>query len=143
MATKTMATKTIEQEIIEREHGFWDAMKNMDSAQTVAMTDKQCFIAGAQGIAAIDPKTMGDLMSSATWKLHSYKMDEKDMKVRMVGDNVAIVAYPVSEDLTVDGQRLTLNANDTSVWVRDGKDWRCALHTESPAGDPFGRDKKK
>ena len=138
-----MATKTIDKEILEREHTFWDAMKNMDGDQAVAMTDKQCIIAGAQGVSSIDPKTMGDLMKGATWKLHNYKIDEKDMQVRVIGDTVAIVAYKVNEELTVDDKRLTFDAFDTSVWVRHGNDWLCALHTESPAGDPFGRDKKK
>ena len=30
-----------------------------------------------------------------------------------------------------------------SVWVRSGGQWRCAMHTESLAGDPCGRDRKK
>lgn len=138
-----MATRTIEKEVLERERVFWDAMKIMDADKAVEMTDERCIIAGAQGVAAIDPKTMGELMKGATWKLHSYSMDDKNVQVRTIGDNVAIVAYRVSEDLTVDGERLTLEAFDTSVWVREGNDWRCALHTESPAGDPFGRDKQR
>jgi hypothetical protein len=36
---------------------------------------------------------------------------------------------------------LTLEAADSSTWVRrDGK-WLCAVHTEALKGDPFGRDK--
>jgi len=41
----------------------------------------------------------------------------------------------------VDGETLPVVANDSSVWVRRDGQWRCALHTESLAGDPFGRDK--
>jgi hypothetical protein len=45
--------------------------------------------------------------------------------------------------LMVEGQQVALEANDASVWVRrDGK-WLCAMHTESLAGDPFGRDRRR
>jgi hypothetical protein len=43
--------------------------------------------------------------------------------------------------LTVDGKPVTLDAADASIWAqRDGR-WVCALHAESIAVDPFGRDK--
>ena len=62
-------------------------------------------------------------------------------QVRFIGDDVAIVAYKVDERVVVDGKTLPVNANDSSVWVRRNGEWLCALHTESLAGDPFGRDK--
>ncbi|MEO7102620.1 MAG: hypothetical protein ABI311_04630 [Gemmatimonadaceae bacterium] len=46
-----------------------------------------------------------------------------------------------SETVVVDGKTIQLTANDASVWVRRDGEWRCALHTESVAGDPFGRDR--
>jgi hypothetical protein len=48
----------------------------------------------------------------------------------------------VREQLTVDGNPLTLEAADASTWVRRDGRWVCALHTESIAGDPFGRDRQ-
>ena len=57
-------------------------------------------------------------------------------------EDVAIVAYKVNERVVVDGKTLPIEANDSSVWVcRDGE-WLCALHTESLAGDPYGRDRR-
>jgi len=138
-----MATKTIDKEIVEREKRFWDAMQTLDADAAVAMTDQQCIVAGAQGVSEITPEIMGQLMKGANWKLNRYTMDEKDMHMRLIGDSVAIVGYKVTEEIECDGEKITLEANDTSVWVRHGLEWLCALHTESPAGDPFGRDKKK
>jgi hypothetical protein len=48
---------------------------------------------------------------------------------------------PLNEVLSEGGQPLTLEANDTSVWVRRDGTWRCAMHTESISGDPYGRDR--
>ena len=56
-------------------------------------------------------------------------------------DNVAIVAYKVHEELTVDGHNVTLDATDASMWIRCNGRRVCALHTESITGDPFGRDR--
>jgi hypothetical protein len=49
----------------------------------------------------------------------------------MLGDDVAVVAYTVREDLTVDGKPVSLEAADVSTWVRRTVRWLCALHTES------------
>ena len=44
--------------------------------------------------------------------------------------NVAIVAYKVHEDLIVEGKPVSLDATDSSTWVKRGGQWRCALHTD-------------
>ena len=62
--------------------------------------------------------------------------------VRLLGDDVAVLAYKVKELLTVDGKSLTVEAADSSTWVRREGVWVCALHTEALLGDPFGRDKR-
>ena len=43
--------------------------------------------------------------------------------------------------MLVEGKPVKLEAFDTSVWMKQDGKWVCALHTESLAGDPFGRDK--
>ncbi len=132
-------TKT---ELLRLEKRFWDAMQQKDAQTAARLTDEPCIVAGAQGVSAIDRQTMAKLTEEGQWTLEDYEYDEANAQVRMVGDDVALIAYKVTERLTVEGKPLTLEANDTSVWVRRNGDWRCAMHTESPAGDPFGRDKK-
>jgi hypothetical protein len=121
------------------ERTFWDTMKSSDGDAAASMTDTPSIVVGAQGIGDVDPQAMKGMMAGATWKLHSYEFE--DPHVRLIGDNVAIVAYKVVEDLTVDGKRLKVTAHDSSVWRRQNGGWVCALHTESLAGDPFGRDR--
>ena len=80
-------------------------------------------------------------MKTSNWTLDSFKI-ESDAEVRMLSDDIGIVAYRVHEELTVDGKPVTLDASDASTWVRREGRWVCALHTEAIAGDPFGRDRK-
>jgi hypothetical protein len=130
-----------EQELIDVERRFWNAMKEKDAAAATALTDDRCVIVGAQGVPAIDAKTMGALTTDGKWELEQYAFDEQKRQIRFLTDDIAIVAYPVQERVIVEGQTLPVVANDSSVWVRRNGQWRCALHTESLAGDPFGRDK--
>ena len=60
----------------------------------------------------------------------------------MISDDVAVMAYKVREELLVKGETVKLEAADASTWARRNGRWVCVLHTESLAGDPFGRDRR-
>jgi len=141
MQTQT-ERQTGKETLLEVEKRFWDAMRTKDAGTAAQLTDDGCIIVGAQGVSAVDPKTMGTLTSEGTWQLQQFSFDDRTTQVHFVNDDVAIVAYRVNERVVVDGKTLPVEANDSSVWVRRGGEWRCALHTESLVGDPFGRDRK-
>ena len=86
---------------------------------------------------------MASLTSEGEWELERYVFDESTAQVRFLTDDIALVAYNVREKLNVDGEVLHVDANDASVWVRKNGEWHCAMHTESLAGDPFGRDRAR
>ncbi len=132
-----------QQELLDVERRFWNAIKAKDAKGTARMTDDGCIVVGAQGLSAIDQKTMAKLTEEGKWELEQYTFDEKNAQVRFLNDDVAIVAYKVNERVAVDGQTLPIEANDSSVWVRRNGEWLCALHTESLAGDPYGRDRAR
>jgi hypothetical protein len=133
-----MQATEVDQEIIDLEQEFWDAIRERDN-RSAAMTDDPCLVTGAQGASEIDRAQFSRLLESDTWKLHEYEF--RDVHVRRLTDDVAVIAYIVREKLTVEGKPLTLEAADASTWVRRGGKWYCALHTESVLGDPFGRDR--
>ena len=136
-----MDTKPAIAELLDLERQFWDAMRDKDASAASKMTDDGCIVVGAQGVAAIDKASMGKMVKEAEWELRHYSFDEQNAQVRMIGDDVAIVAYTVTEKVVVDGKSITMKANDASVWVRRNGHWVNAMHTESLAGDPFGRDR--
>lgn len=134
-----MASAT-EQQLVDLEKKYWDAMIAKDVSTAVRMSDDPCFVTGAQGVSAISNEQYRKLMTDGKWELHSYTMDK--VQARLISPEVAIIAYTVTENLTVEGKPLTLTANDSSTWVRKNGEWKCSMHTEAVAGDPFGRDKK-
>jgi uncharacterized protein (TIGR02246 family) len=136
-----MTTATVEHEFVELENRYWRAIRDGDASAAMQLADDPCVVTGAQGVGSIDRKTLGGMLKSSTWKLLDFEIS--DVQVRRLTDDVAVVAYKVIEQLTVEGKPLTLNAADASTWVRRDGRWVCALHTESIAGDPFGRDRSK
>jgi ketosteroid isomerase-like protein len=135
-----MASASIEKELLGCERDYWQAMKNKDVAAMHALTDYPCILTGAQGIGSIDKAHMSAMMETANWTLKEFTFSG-DAQVRLLSDDVAVVAYQVHEDLTVDGTAVALDAAETSVWVRRNGRWLCAAHAEAISGDPYGRDR--
>jgi Domain of unknown function (DUF4440) len=131
---------TIERELVDLERRYWQALKDKDVDAAMELTDDLCIVAGAQGVGMIDHPTYVRMMEHATWTIVDFDIGD-DVQVRMLGDDAAVVAYTVHEELEVDGERVRFDAADTSTWVRRGDRWLCATHTESISGDPFGRDR--
>src|SRR5256885_5018340 len=101
-----MTTPANQQELLDVEKRFWNAMKEKDAVGASGMTDDGCIIVGAQGVSAIDGKMMGKLTEEGKWQLQHFAFDEKNAHVRFLSEDVAIVAYRVSERVVVDGQAL-------------------------------------
>jgi uncharacterized protein (TIGR02246 family) len=133
-------TKPIEQELLDLENQYWQAIKDRDADAAMRLTDDPCIVTGARGVARIGRQAVGDMLKSAQYTLHDFEL--KDLEVRMLRDDVAVLAYQVLERLTVEGRPVTLEAADASTWVRRDGRWVCAVHTESIKGDPFGRDRQ-
>src|SRR5690349_15131352 len=130
-----MANQAVEQELLGLERQYWQAIKDKDVEAAMRLSDESCIVTGAQGVGSIDRKTLGAMMKAASYTLNDFELS-KDAKVRLLSDDVAIVAYKVSEDLTVEGKAVKLEAADSSTWVRRNGRWVCALHTEALTGDP-------
>ena len=124
-------------ELLALEEQYWNAIKEKDPATAASLSDDPCFVVGAQGVGEIDRATLAKMLEGATYELKAFSFE--DVHMRRVTDDVVAVAYKVNEDLVVDGQKVKMEAFDSSVWVRRDGEWVCVVHTESPAGDPFGR----
>jgi hypothetical protein len=119
--TMTSRTTTItEQELLALERDYWDALKDREARTAGRMTAGDSTIVGASGVSGVDPHTT---------------------RIAQLCDDAVAIMYGVHEDLEVDGKPVKLDAFDTSVWSKSDIGWTCVLHTESIAGDAFGRDR--
>ncbi|MFZ5669848.1 MAG: nuclear transport factor 2 family protein [Pseudomonadota bacterium] len=136
-----MARQAIETELLTLERRFWQSMMDKDRKAADDLTDFPCIVAGPQGVASLDKKAFAATLEAGNWEIRDFAFGD-DVQVRRLSDDVALIAYKVREKLTVDREPVTLEAAETSVWVRRDGRWRCAMHTEALSGDPFGRDRK-
>jgi len=130
------------QDIIDLETRFWQSMVDKDVETSIAMMPKLSVVTGAQGVATFkhdDYRAMAK-QGESKWVLKSFEFD--DVQVTFPAEDVAVIAYKVTEDMEVEGKKLTLKAADATTWVKTDGEWLAALHTESLLGDPFGRDRK-
>ena len=135
MATTSSA---IDAEILDLERRYWQAMQHRDVRTAVSLTEFPCLIAGASGVRSVDQASYEKMMTGASWRIQDVEIED-GVEVRQLTDDVAVIVYGVKEKMTVDGKPVDLHAFDSSVWVRRGDGWKCAAHTESVAGDGFGR----
>lgn len=132
----------VEQELLRLERRYWQAIKDRDGLTAKRLTDDSCIVTGPEGVGRLDREALGGMIHSAPYTLNEFEIAD-DAQVRMLGDDVAIVAYRVHSVLTIDGERVETDAADSSTWVRRNGRWVCALHTEALAGDPYGRIRRK
>jgi uncharacterized protein (TIGR02246 family) len=130
----------IEAQLLDLEKQYWQAIKDRDVQAAMRLTDDPCIVTGAQGVARVTRQAFAAMLQAGGYTLHEFILS--DVQVRVLSEDVAILAYKVKELLTVDGRPLTLEAADSSTWVRREGQWMCALHTEALPGDPFGRDRQ-
>jgi uncharacterized protein (TIGR02246 family) len=135
-----MTNTALGKELLDLEKQYWQAIQEKDADAAMRLTDEECIVTGAQGVGKMNRQNLSQMLKDAPYTLNAFEL--KDPEVRQLRDDVAILAYKVHEELTVDGKPVKLDAADASTWVRRDGRWLCALHTESLTGDPFGRDRR-
>src|SRR4029453_1486703 len=111
-------------ELLRVESRYWNSMKDRDPREAEDLTDDECIIVGAQGVMAVSPEmvakmleggtwqiaryalggakgvvgvaaeVVGKMLEGGTWEIDRYALDESKAQIRMVRDDIAIVAYP-------------------------------------------------
>ena len=118
-----------DQQIIDLETRFWQAIKDKDVTTAQSMIAQQSLVTGPSGAMQINPEKFGQMMREAAWTLDTFEFSEID--VIFPSGDVAVIAYKVHQTGQMKGQPMDMEAADSSVWIRAGSDWKCALHTET------------
>ena len=128
------------QQIIDLETRFWQSMKDKDVDAAKSLIAKEGLVTGPMGRMTMDPEKYAQMTRDGQWTLQNFKMD----KVEVVQPNAdsAIIAYEVWQTGDTKGQPMDLRCADSSVWVKEGGDWKCALHTETILEDINARQRE-
>ena len=127
------------EQVLDLERQWWRAFQEHDGATSAALSDEPSVVAGAMGIRAFSRASLRTLVEAFDGKLERFEL--RSPEVRFIHPDVAVVTYSIREELTVASGPVVIEAADSSTWVRREGEWRCAVHSESLLGDPYGRDR--
>src|SRR4030095_11521658 len=102
----TMTHDATRQELLALEKQYWNAIKANDAATATSLSDDPCVVVGAQGVGELSRSSLAKMMQGARYKLEDYALD--DVHLRPISDDVVALAYKVTEDLVVEGERIKL-----------------------------------
>ena len=117
------------QTIVDLETRFWKALVDKDCGAAAAMIAEECLIAGRSGAMRIDPDKYKAMMKDGQWRLDRFEFS--DVKVIFPTEDTAVVAYKVRQQGEFKGEPMDMQCADSTAWVKEGRAWKCALHTET------------
>lgn len=126
--------KTDRDLLIELERKFWQSLVDEQTDVALGLLAEPSFMVSATGAMKFDHATYRRMAEQGPQVVRRFAFDEID--VTFVGDSVAILAYEVTQVLSPRGRHEDneQRMKDTSTWVKVAGQWRCAMHTETPAG---------
>ena len=122
---------SITKEILDLEKKFWTALRERDLDTALTLTDFPCLIAGSHGVYSVDRAQFTEMFNSDKERIRDFDFDEDKAEVRQIGPDTAIVAYNVHSTFGAEGDEKSIDAVDTSTWVKRDNRWVCAMHTET------------
>ena len=98
------------------------------------MLTEPALMVSSHGAMQFDHATYRQMAEKGSMVLSEYELSE--MRVMFPNENTAVVTYHATQKMTPRGKNdvTVQEVNDTSTWIKDRDGWKCAMHTETPAG---------
>ena len=120
------------QDILDLEHRYWETMAAGEHGKSAELLADEAVVVGSMGAHAFRKADYEAMSQQSGWAITSY--DLSDEKVTFPTENCAVVTYKVKQEAEHKGKPMSMEAWNSTVWVKDGGDWKCVAHSESPAG---------
>ena len=124
-----MSSDPTKQSILTLETDYWNALCRKDGATAARLSCDPCLVSGRQGVATIGQAQMKTMTEDAKWSLDDYHFDE--VSFVSPAPDVAVLAYTVTQTVTMNGKSETRRAADCSTWIRGPGGWQCCAHSEA------------
>jgi ketosteroid isomerase-like protein len=119
--------------LVDLETKFWQSMVDEDTDAALQMLNEPALMVSAHGSMKFDHEGYRKMAEQGSMVVTSFELS--DMDVVFANEKTAIVTYRVKQGGATRGNGKTSvqEMNDTSTWVQAGKQWKCVMHTETPA----------
>jgi len=120
--------------LIDLETKFWQSMVDQDTDTALELLSEPALMVSSHGAMKFDHDGYRKMAENGTSVLKSFKLS--DVQVVFPNESTAILTYHVKQGVAQRGKEkdTVQEMNDTSTWIKVGDDWRCVMHTETPAG---------
>ena len=116
-------------DILALETAYWNALCRKDGDATSRLSADPSVVSGKQGVMTVSRPQMKSLTEEGNWTLDSYQFD--DVTFLSPAPDIAILAYTVTQTVTMNGKSQPLRAADSSTWIRGPEGWTCCAHSEA------------
>jgi len=119
--------------LIDLETRFWQSMVDHDTDVALGLLCEPALMVSAHGAMKFDHAAYRKMADQGTQVVTSFELS--DMEVVFPNEATAVLSYRVKQGVAPRGGGSTRHEEmqDSSTWVKTGEDWRCAIHTETPA----------
>jgi ketosteroid isomerase-like protein len=119
--------------LIDLENKFWQAIVDQDADTATELLTEPALMVSSHGAMKFDHAGYRQMAEKGSMVLQSYELS--DMNVVFPNDSTAVLTYHVRQKMAKrgDSNGALQEMNDTSTWIKEGRDWRCVMHTETPA----------
>jgi ketosteroid isomerase-like protein len=124
---------TASEMLINLEKKFWQSMVDDDADAAIGLLAEPALMVSTHGAMKFDHAAYRQMAEKGTYTVKSYELS--DMQVVFPNDSTAVLLYNVKQTLVprAKGDGMTQQMTDTSTWIKDGKGWKCVMHTETPS----------
>ena len=112
---------------------FWQSMVDEDTDAALQMLTEPALMVSAHGAMKFDHGGYRKMAEQGSMVVTSFELS--DMEVVFPHETTAVLTYRVKQGVAKRGNGKTAlqQMNDTSTWIKAGQQWKCVMHTETPA----------
>src|SRR6476620_2214069 len=131
-AAKPAAAAPTKDALMAIEKQGWEAWKNRTPEAFENILSAKYVGFGAKG--RMDKAAAVKSFADAKCDIKSYSFSDDEMD--MVGSDVAVLTFKAAQDGICDGKKVPAAVWSSSVYLREGEQWKNVLYVENPVTDP-------
>ena len=125
--------------LMDLEQKFWQSLVDQDTDAALGMLDEPALMVSPHGAIKFDHAGYRKMADQGSMIVKSFEFD--DMQVVFPNPSTAILTYSVRQGVAPRGKGETKiqEMNDSSTWIKTGNDWKCVMHSETPAAKEMAK----
>ena len=119
--------------LMDLETKFWQSIVDGNTDAALEMLNEPALMVSAHGSMKFDHEGYRKMAEQGSMRVTSFEFS--DMEVVFANEKTAILTYRIKQGVAKGGagKPSVQEMIDTSTWVQAGKQWKCVMHTETPA----------